>query len=617
MQTPPPGGPVAGEVLSPTLDKDSSPSSENGTPQSQTNPSLSPYPQSPAPLPDEAGTVDNDYTVNGAGTSDIVGAVDIAWALPLDNPQEPNQTSMSSGDTFIPGSYHSSPESPPSLPANNDLQPLSQDQLSETAWLVDFVNRHYGPEEIKNWEMITAAFNQHFKTTKSQRGVIVTYSNIKRSGKPKHEWKRKRPVNITEGEASVGRRSKRLRREDEDTSTEETMPTNEQGIVTNPDMQLHHGDGLIPAEEVTVPSTSNTDAKPHVKASLRKSKSGPQDTATGFTDKADSIKTRWVATGNGTNNDYEGHSNGWDSKATQATWIFDYVTNNYGDNNKVDWDAVTAAFNGHFGKRKGQSGVRVTYFNVVRARAHANGIGKRTSTPKSQSMNKLAAATRSDQHFAAVVKELTTATKHDQDFIAAETATDHMLEQSTSFTTMGNIRDFIATESSTKIEVDRPISFTAVNYVAPQPETTTTPSIPALITDPAIRYAGPHVPPSDTPIKPEVAWILDYVDSHYGPDEPKDWKCVTEEFNKHFVPKKNQSGVRVTYTNIMRGGMANRKNRGGGASRGSQKRGRGGVSGVSRSPLKRLKSSVTNLGGSGEDDAEISPGMKEKGNEGC
>ncbi|KAF8536175.1 hypothetical protein BDD12DRAFT_807996 [Trichophaea hybrida] len=74
--------------------------------------------------------------------------------------------------------------------APGKLQPLPRACLSECAWLIDFVNRHYGPDEAKDWKMVTEEFNRHFRTNKSQRGVLVTYSNLLRKGKPRKKRER-------------------------------------------------------------------------------------------------------------------------------------------------------------------------------------------------------------------------------------------------------------------------------------------------------------------------------------------------------------------------------------------------------------------------------------------
>ncbi|KAI5814640.1 hypothetical protein BZA77DRAFT_96571 [Pyronema omphalodes] len=85
--------------------------------------------------------------------------------------------------------------------SDNNLQTLSSDLFSEIAWLIDFVNRHYGPDEPKDWKMVTYEYNRHFRTTKSQRGVLVTYSNVLRRGKRKR----------AEGEESATRKPKHSR----------------------------------------------------------------------------------------------------------------------------------------------------------------------------------------------------------------------------------------------------------------------------------------------------------------------------------------------------------------------------------------------------------------------
>lgn len=67
--------------------------------------------------------------------------------------------------------------------------------FSECAWLIDFVNRRYGPEDPKDWKMVTQEFNRHFRTNKSQRGVLVTYSNLLRRGRARNSNK-KRPRSL-------------------------------------------------------------------------------------------------------------------------------------------------------------------------------------------------------------------------------------------------------------------------------------------------------------------------------------------------------------------------------------------------------------------------------------
>jgi hypothetical protein len=53
--------------------------------------------------------------------------------------------------------------------------------------------------------MVTYEFNRHFRTTKTQRGVLVTYSNVLRRGK------RKKRAHDGEGEAQAARKPKHSR----------------------------------------------------------------------------------------------------------------------------------------------------------------------------------------------------------------------------------------------------------------------------------------------------------------------------------------------------------------------------------------------------------------------
>ncbi|KAF8241714.1 hypothetical protein K440DRAFT_641448 [Wilcoxina mikolae CBS 423.85] len=532
------------DVPSPTFD--SSRSTESFSPMSDASSSLSPVPQSPTASPENSGAILNDSN------------------MPLEVPRESNPTSTLPSNSPSPHSQNASPQAHPEHPANHELVPLTQDQLSETAWLVDFVNSHYGPEEVKDWEMITTAFNKHFRTSKSRRGVIVTYSNIKRSGKPKGEWKSKRALRtVTDGDTNVGRRSKRHRHNDEHTPANDVTAPSEHNIRAN--LQVGEGNRSAPAQESTNAKERRIAAKSHAKAIVTPVAPKPQDMdARTRAKEAASLKTHWVPTGEPGNNNTEERTYGWDSKAAQAAWIIDYVKANFGDN-KINWDAVTTAFNHHFNRRKAQSGVRVTYYNVVRARTHPNGNGKRTASRKSQSMN-----------------ELTTTITNYQNINAGATSAKQTGGEQVGSSEAKTVEAVPMANTSFARVVENTGGFTVINQLDPKPAPTVEPSTISQTEGRPIIYAGPHVPPSDQPIKPEVAWILDYVDSRYGPDEPKDWKTVTEEFNKHFHPKKNQSGVRVTYTNIMRGGMPNKKRKG------------GGIGPVGRSPLKRAKASVIN-----------------------
>ncbi|KAF8534183.1 hypothetical protein BDD12DRAFT_809575 [Trichophaea hybrida] len=533
------------DLPSPPFENDFSASSDSFSPMSDASSSLSPVPQSPTASPEDSGAILNDSN------------------MPLEVLRESNPTSTSPSNSPSPHSQNAPPQTPLVHPASHELVPLTQDQLSETAWLVDFVNRHYGPEEVKDWEMITTAFNKHFRTSKSRRGVIATYSNIKRFGKPKGEWKSKRPTRtVTDENTNVGRRSKRLRHDNEHTPADKATLPSEHNIGAN--LQLGEGNKEAPAQESTNAKEARIAAKSRAKAIVTPIAPNPlnKDARTKAQEAA-SIKTHWVPTGEPGNNDTEESTYGWDSKAAQAAWIFDYVKANFGDN-KINWDAVTTAFNHHFNRRKAQSGVRVTYYNVVRAKTHPNGNGKRTATRKPQSMNEL------------------TTTTNDQNLIASAASAKQKGGGQVRFLEANKVEDVLMINTSFPRVVENTGGFTAINQLDRQSGPTLAPSGVSQTDVRPIIYAGPHVPPSDQPIKPEVAWILDYVDSRYGPDEPKDWKTVTEEFNRHFYPKKNQSGVRVTYTNIMRGGMPNKKRRG------------GGIGPVGRSPLKRAKTSAIN-----------------------
>jgi len=104
-----------------------------------------------------------------------------------------------------PSSPLSSPPGSPAQQSDSEagddvLQPLPRARFSECAWLIDFVNRYYGPDEAKDWKMVTKEFNRHFRTNKSQRGVLVTYSNLLRKGKPRKKREREEEEEAEEAE---------------------------------------------------------------------------------------------------------------------------------------------------------------------------------------------------------------------------------------------------------------------------------------------------------------------------------------------------------------------------------------------------------------------------------